>query len=335
MTGRAVAALALALLAVPAQAQDGAEFVVRLNRVEGQMRQLSGQVEQLQFENRQLKEQLRKFQEDVEFRFQERGGRAAAPAPSTTQPSGQPPAGSRPERPPRRGDAFDPALDPGAPGAPRPLGSAQAIPPAGASAQRAGPEPRGGIAAIIDSEDDDAPSGRRPLDLGAAGRPGPSSPPQANALPPRASEPAAGPASGRGPGAAAATTDDPRADYDVAYAYLIQRQHDRAETAFRGFLQAHPRDRLVPDATFWLGESFLQRNRPREAAEQFLKVSTEHARSAKAPDALLKLGVSLAALGAKDQACATFAEVERKFPGASTTIKQGVDREQKRVRCPA
>ena len=84
----------------------------------------------------------------------------------------------------------------------------------------------------------------------------------------------------------------------------------------RQFLQSHPRDRLVPDAIYWLGESYLQRSRPREAAEQFLKVSTEHARSNKAPDAMLKLGIALNALGARDQACATFAELGRKYPQA-------------------
>ena len=91
----------------------------------------------------------------------------------------------------------------------------------------------------------------------------------------------------------------------------------------------------MADATYWLGESYLQRNRPREAAEQFLKVSTEFSRSGKAPDALLRLGVSLTALGAKDQACATLAEVERKYPSASPNVRQGVEREMKRARCPA
>ena len=104
---------------------------------------------------------------------------------------------------------------------------------------------------------------------------------------------------------------------------------------FRQFLQSYPRDKLAPDATFWLGESYLQRQRHREAAEQFLKVSTEYTRSSKAPDALLKLGVSLNALGAKDQACATFAEVERKHPQASASLKQAVEREQKKARCAA
>ena len=86
---------------------------------------------------------------------------------------------------------------------------------------------------------------------------------------------------------------------------------------------------------YWLGESYLQRNRSREAAEQFLKVSTDYANSPVAPEAMLKLGASLHALGAKAQACATLAEVERKFPGAGVSVRQGVEREQKRARCAA
>ena len=102
---------------------------------------------------------------------------------------------------------------------------------------------------------------------------------------------------------------------------------------FRRFLQSHPRDRLAPEATFWLGESYLQRKRYREAAEQFLNVSTEHPKSAKAPEALLKLGMALNALGARDRACAVFAELDRKYPQAAPGVRQGSEREQKRIKC--
>ena len=103
--------------------------------------------------------------------------------------------------------------------------------------------------------------------------------------------------------------------------------------AFRRFIQSHPRDRLVPDAMYWLGESYLQRNRAREAAEQFLNVSTEHPKAAKAPDALLKLGVSLNALGAQDRACAVFAELDRKYPQAAPNLRQSSEREKKKAKC--
>ena len=48
---------------------------------------------------------------------------------------------------------------------------------------------------------------------------------------------------------------------------------------------------------------------------------------------MLRLGQSMAALGEKDAACATFGEVLRKYPHASSALKQGVEREQKRVQC--
>src|SRR4051794_17860650 len=103
----ALTAVTLLIGAVaPALAQDAADFVVRMSRLQNQGRQLSGQLAQLQFKNRQLKDQLRKFQEDVEFRFQDRGGGrapASAAQPGTAPPPSAPSAG----RPARRSDAFD------------------------------------------------------------------------------------------------------------------------------------------------------------------------------------------------------------------------------------
>jgi tol-pal system protein YbgF len=90
---------------------------------------------------------------------------------------------------------------------------------------------------------------------------------------------------------------------------------------------------LIADAQFWLGESFFQRQLYRDAAESFLGVTTKFDRSAKAPDALLRLGQSLAALKEREAACAAFGEVTRKYPHAASSIKQAVDREQKRVKC--
>lgn len=317
------AALATTFLTSAASAQDAAELLVRLNRLEGQVRQMSGQIEQLQFESRQQRDQLRKFQEDVEYRFQESsgGGRSAAPA---TTPSTTPRPPSSTSRPDRRSDAFDPDGDPDAPGAPRPLGM---TPPSAPLSDP--PQPRRRAALEEDTAfSEGAPAGGAPLDLGAAARG-----PVAGMNPAVAGMNPAGPRSTASLPSAARS--DVQEEYEAAYAYVRQRQWDQAEPALRRFLASHGRDRLAADASYWLGESYLQRNKPRDAAEQFLKVSTEHARSSKAPDALLKLGVSLTALGAKDQACATFAEVERKYPQASSSLKQALDREQKKARCAA
>ena len=112
------------LLSAPAFAQDVSDLLVRLNRLESQVRQLSGQNEQLQFENKRLSEQLAKFQKDVEFRFQDMQPAAkpsAAPAAKPAAPPQQPAAGQK------RSDAFDPTTQPSAPGAPQSLGVADII----------------------------------------------------------------------------------------------------------------------------------------------------------------------------------------------------------------
>ena len=326
--------LALAVVA-PARAQDASELIVRLNRLENVSRQLSGQIETLQYENRQLKEQLRKFQEDVEFRLQDGKGSASAPAsapaakrapaaPPAAAPSGGTPYGVNPGdgKPAKRGDAFDPAQNPNAPGAPKPLGTTQPSLPL----------PTGAIAEA------DAPLRRAGVEEGDAGEPGHSDlPPPGLGGPIDIAPPQGRVAAAESPTASIAATGsgDAQADFDAAYALIRERQYEQAEMGLRQFIQSHPRDRLVPKATYWLGESYLQRNRSREAAEQFLKVSTDYAASPVAPEAMMKLGASLHALGAKAQACATLAEVERKFPGAGATVRQGVEREQKRARCAA
>jgi len=294
--GLAALALAAALFsAAPASAQDAADLLVRTTRLENQLRQMSGQIEQLQFENRRLSDQLRKFQEDVDFRLNEKGGRSAAPAPAA------PPAGAAPQRQ-RRGDAFDPTMQQGAAGAPQPLGG-------------------GSIAGIIQGEDDlDGSAPGQPLDLQGVGRPVPQ-----GALPqsvPRGQSVAAA----SGPATA-------KEAYDVAFASLQRKEYEQAEMGFRQFLQSYPRDRLAVDATYWLGESYLQRQRYREAAEQFLKISRESPRATKAPDSLLRLGMALNGLGAKEQACATYAKVGVDYPSASDSVRQGVARERRRSGC--
>ena len=125
----------------------------------------------------------------------------------------------------------------------------------------------------------------------------------------------------------------PKDEYDLAYGYVLQKNYELAAQTFRDFLHQYPSDRLTPDAQYWLGESLFADQKYHDAAEAFLAVSTKYGTSAKAPDALLRLGESLAALGEKEAACASLGEVLRKYPHASISVKQNVDREQKRAHC--
>jgi tol-pal system protein YbgF len=337
-TAAALAAASLALLS-PAGAQlSEADLVVRIERLENQIRQLTGTIEQLQYRNQQLEEQLRRGQ-PVDPRA---AAPAVAPRPMPPAAAVAPPpavatappietAPAPPAGPGRRGDAFDPSQNPNAPGAPRALGSFASTAPPGA------PEPRPAGAPL----DLSAPTGQAGEPAYAAapayGAPATGAPPAAGALPPPAGAlPAPPPRNPNATGGALATlppSATPRDEFDLAYGYVLRKDYGLAEQTFRDFLKRYPGDARAADANYWLGETLFQRQKYRDAAELFLLVSRDHATTAKAPDALLRLGQSLGQMGEKDAACGTLAEVGRKYPRAALTVRQAVEREQKRVHC--
>jgi tol-pal system protein YbgF len=286
------AALSLAL-AVPARAQDAAEMLLRLDRLEALVRQLNGQVEQLANQNRRLEEQNRRFQNDTDFRFRElEAGRSGA-----ARPPGQ--AAQAPQSParPGRNDAFDPAANPTAPGAPQPLGQ--------------------------------TPRQPRDVGQGVVATPGQIIAGQDNALgrDPRA------PVDLATPPAAPAAPATPQGQIELGRQQLANGQYDTAEATFREFIRTRPRDRMIPEAMMGLGDSFYQRQRWREAAEHYVDLTTRFPQSRRGPEAELKLGISLRGLGATKEACDVLANHTRKYPNASSAIRQGVQREQQRARC--
>jgi tol-pal system protein YbgF len=307
---------------------SGSDAIMRIDRLEAQIRQLTGLVEQLQYRNQQLEGQVKRIQEETEYRFQElRGGAPRASSPPARQsvtpaPVGQPPT---PPAPGKRGDAFDPSQDPNAPGAPRPLGAANGSVPAAASVA---PAPAREAEEVLG-----APGGRgagASLDLSTLTAREPA------LAPPRSLTGGEVPGMPRSPNPQLTTlppSDSPKDTYDLAYGYILRRDYALAEDGFRTFLSKYPNDRQAPEAQYWLGESLFQRQLYRDAAENFLNVSTRYETTPKAPDAMLRLGQALAAMGEREAACASFGEVLRKYPRASIGVKQGVEREQRRAHC--
>jgi TolA-binding protein len=90
---------------------------------------------------------------------------------------------------------------------------------------------------------------------------------------------------------------------------------------------------LASEAQFGFGESLFQRQSYQDAANAFVELSKRYETSAKAPDALLRLGQSLVAMNERELACVAFGDVGRKYPRAAASLKQAVEREQKRARC--
>lgn len=336
----------------PTNTRQAGETALRIERIEGQMRALNGQVEELTFQIRQLTDQIRRMQEDNEFRFQEleagRGKKrtdapAAAPAGGATDTATLtiPPADAAPPAGAPAGSLDTAglgagALDVGAGFAMEPLSPPDALPgvAAGSSAVTAAPPQALGQLPADGSGEFDFNSG--PLDLTAmSGGGAPAIDPEPEAVLPRldtASDATYPPAAGTQV-AALPTALDPRDAYDAAYNHVMRGEYAAAEAGFRRFLDAHPGDRLAPDAQFWLGESLYARADYRAAAQAFLKGYTEYPDSRKGPDSLFKLGQSLAGIGEKDAACASYAELLQRYPQASSSLRDRVAAEQQTARC--
>lgn len=149
-------------------------------------------------------------------------------------------------------------------------------------------------------------------------------------------QPGSQPMRGPGPRVAAAPPESdvaPKQLYETAYGYLLQRDYGAAEAAFDDFLKRHPSDPLAANAQYWLGESLYVRGQYRAAAGAFLKGYQNYARSPKAPEALLKLAMSLQRLGQKDAACTSFNELGTKFPNAPAHVKTTATTERQRAGC--
>ncbi|MGH6799285.1 MAG: tol-pal system protein YbgF, partial [Roseiarcus sp.] len=270
---------------------DAAGLVVRVNRLEEELRQANGRIEELQNAQRRLEAQLQKFRQDVEFRLGDRS-RGAPPESDVAEAPLAPDQPGVPQRP-RKSDAFDPNADPNAPGAPRPLGTTPPSAPLVREAPAAGP----------------------PLELGKGPPPAP---------------PASGPTI---VGSGVAMLDQPREQFNAALQAFQAGQYPEAEVGFKAFLAANPAHRLTPDAIFYIGETYLERSRPREAAEQYLKVTTDYSKSQRAPESMVRLGQTLAALGNSEQACATLTEFGKRYPAASASVKKLAEHESARDHC--
>lgn len=132
---------------------------------------------------------------------------------------------------------------------------------------------------------------------------------------------------------AALTGGSVQRQYEDAFNLLVKHDYDRAQDAFAAFVKAHPDDALAGNAQYWLGETYYVRQRYQDAAIAFLEGYQKYPKSPKAADNLLKLGMALGQVGRKDEACTSFARLQKEFPDAPTNIKRRLVQETERLKC--
>ncbi len=121
--------------------------------------------------------------------------------------------------------------------------------------------------------------------------------------------------------------------YNYAVGLLRKTDYPGAEKALRAFIAVHGKNPLARNARYWLGETFYVRGEFEQSAQIFLAAYQADPKGAKAPDSLLKLGMSLNGLKKKREACAAFGKLKKDYPDASRAIKNTLERQLKRDAC--
>lgn len=125
----------------------------------------------------------------------------------------------------------------------------------------------------------------------------------------------------------------PREQYDFAYNLLKNHQWNEGRAALEAFLEQNPEDELADNAAYWLGETYYINKQYKEAAKAFLDGYRKYPKADKAPDNLLKLGKSLAALNQPDKACTTYAKLLEDYPNSLPRIINLAKTEQQKLNC--
>ncbi len=282
-----------------------ARLAVRLTTIEDDVRNVTGAMEEVQFRLGEVRKRLDKLVSDIDYRL----------GAIETRVGGQPGAPGQPPTTPRV--------------------SAAPSPP---SVQKVAPGATGGFA-------------QPPSTLGRVSEKAVSAvtpPPATPAAPPSARAESAGASPARAAPAAAATPapqsvvaassvlppGDVKLRYDFAFGLLRQANYDQAEIALQEFVRLYPKEPLTSNARYWLGETYYVRAAYVQAAEVFLEGYQTDPKGPKAPDSLLKLGMSLASLDKKREACAAFDKLNKDFTNAPAGIKNTVTREKQKNGCP-
>ena len=121
--------------------------------------------------------------------------------------------------------------------------------------------------------------------------------------------------------------------YEFAVSFMKIGDYETAESALKEFIDKNKDHDLAGSAQYWYGETFRIRQLYSDAATAYLDGYQNYPKSKKAPDNLLKLGITMVQLGEKDQGCKMIAGLKKEYPKASKSVLQKAQYEQKKFKC--
>ena len=139
--------------------------------------------------------------------------------------------------------------------------------------------------------------------------------------------------------AAAATeraiATDPVAGFDAAMQLYASGQNRAASEAFRAWLAANPDASDAAEANYYLGETLYRQSSYNDAALAYIAAIRGYPTTSWAPDAMVKLAVSLIETRRNPDACGILSEFNTRYPRANAALKAQAAQARTRARCGA
>ncbi|HTU60181.1 MAG TPA: tol-pal system protein YbgF, partial [Polyangiales bacterium] len=132
----------------------------------------------------------------------------------------------------------------------------------------------------------------------------------------------------RGAGAStpASPSEGTTEQYRKGLRSLQERRYDDALAQFAAFVSEQPRHELVASALYWRGEALYAKRDYNAASRELETLLERYPTTSRAPDALLKLGLSYRKLGASERADQAFQRLRSDFPtsqAAAVAAREG------------
>ena len=121
--------------------------------------------------------------------------------------------------------------------------------------------------------------------------------------------------------------------YEFAVSFMKVGDYETAEFALKEFIEKNKDHDLAGNAQYWYGETFRIRQLYSDAATAYLDGYQNYPKSEKAPENLLKLGITMVQLGEKDQGCNMMRGIKKQYPKANKAVLQKAQYEQKKFKC--
>lgn len=108
-------------------------------------------------------------------------------------------------------------------------------------------------------------------------------------------------------------------DYQRAIDYVLKdKDNEKGLAAFQAFVAKYPKSKQAPNAYYWLGQLNYTKGQYDEASRNFAIVVRDHAKSGKAADSLLKIGMVMEAKKQPDNAKKVYQQVISVYPNTAT-----------------